>query len=328
MIDLTQACIDFYAIQAVDLLNMGKKKPAFTKLKKDYTKQLGLAMRDYLVLACAGEARHAKSSCTRYITEFPMKVSRDSVWSKSVAYSPIPLMKLCSKLFNEYRWAGGYGGKKWGQCADAFLGYYDKDNVLSKDAIFVDYCFDLQHNNGTVFNKGANIFMNVSSIQSVLNTKRDNLESLFSCYRVSPTIIMYMGMFDIEGFQTQTVSTNNSLKNVLNYNGISWGTAVLKGTFGSGSYSPHDDDDDEENDDESETETEEETTNGDTCNYGQYSSTKYSACEGSSTRDNNNMPFDDAGVSSSVGQLKESNTKCNSYNRAEFIAHCIKRGIR
>lgn len=60
------------------------------------------------------------------------------------------ILDLVVEVFDNREWSSGYGGKKWGDCAKVLRDY--RAGKLS-DQSFVDRCWTLQHNGGSLFNK-------------------------------------------------------------------------------------------------------------------------------------------------------------------------------
>ena len=236
MINLMQACVDFYAMQVIDIEHNveGIKYKRFVKYRKTHTKQLANAMSDYLVLACAGELRHGRDKCAKYYPSFPTGGSRDTIWGDIQKYEPTVIMEMATELFTDWDWDSGYGGKKWGQCAKAYVSRNTKGHIMQKDIIFVDHCFDLQHNNGTVFNKGCNIFTE-TGIGYLLDTKRDSVEQIFASFSVSPIVVYFMSELEVL-YKGSFISNNKKIDEVMNYIPIQWGNMPIDKKMEDGHY--------------------------------------------------------------------------------------------
>ena len=50
-------------------------------------------------------------------------------------------------------WEEEYGGSAWSNICKAWLQLNESGNDLNKQAVYIDHIYDLEHNNGTVFNK-------------------------------------------------------------------------------------------------------------------------------------------------------------------------------
>lgn len=103
----------------------------------------------YLYAACLGEARHARNSnaADRFIPQI-IKSHRGECFERAANYRPTK--SNLDTLVNVFKqdWGSGFGGKAWLGIAEA-LRYYFKVTP----AAFIDHVIDLEHNNGTAFNK-------------------------------------------------------------------------------------------------------------------------------------------------------------------------------
>jgi hypothetical protein len=123
----------------------------------------------YTTVICVREARHfgdstgaveklAKEQGLTKAFKFSKTISDSASGSMEQFIQNAPkdltmgeLAKVLSLIFNKGKWQGGYGGKAWGSIADCLLalvtGEYSPE-------MFCDLAFALQHNNGSMFNKG------------------------------------------------------------------------------------------------------------------------------------------------------------------------------
>jgi hypothetical protein len=103
----------------------------------------------YLYAACLGEARHARSSNAKdTFVPVTLKLSRDTCYETISNYRPTKRnLHTLVEVFNQ-EWDSGFGGEAWLKIAEA-LRYYFKVSP----AAFIDHVIDLEHNNGTAFNK-------------------------------------------------------------------------------------------------------------------------------------------------------------------------------
>lgn len=66
--------------------------------------------------------------------------------------SKAEMVNCFSEFFNNFTWHDNFGGPAWGKITDGWLSLYyarkEKDIILQ-----IDHMLDLQHNNGTLFNK-------------------------------------------------------------------------------------------------------------------------------------------------------------------------------
>lgn len=103
----------------------------------------------YLYAACLGESRHARSATVRerFVAE-TLKASRNDCFKSVTEYAPIrENLNALVTIFSQ-TWRSGYGGPAWKQIADALVSY-----GKIPDAAWLDHVVDLEHNNGTAFNK-------------------------------------------------------------------------------------------------------------------------------------------------------------------------------
>lgn len=157
-----EAIQDFYLLDALwsQRSQLPNKKAADKWLedadawRTKLNSELALALRDYLFLASCGEARysvskkHMKQSIPDIGDLAGMSKSRCSVYSGIVKYCPTENLAQLKTLFEEDGWGGGMGGSRWAAIVKAIEKYGDWP-----DPMFIDHTVDLQHNNGTVFNK-------------------------------------------------------------------------------------------------------------------------------------------------------------------------------
>lgn len=149
------------------------------RLRQMVHKRVASILCTYLVIAAAGELRHAsRSEYSRKLLDDPNVSAayielRDTFkaipkWSgedkarrmaqmkaaeqlrhKGLA-EPVRFLELAVTVFNGNGWSSSIGGKKWAAIALAPLNYLK--GKLS-DSVFVDHAFDLRHNGGCMFDK-------------------------------------------------------------------------------------------------------------------------------------------------------------------------------
>jgi hypothetical protein len=96
-------------------------------------------------------------------------------------YSQIDIVRLADHAFNDFKWISGYGGKAWGQVAKAWLRLYDAKTFGDK-VVAIDHIFDLEHNNGTIFDKLPEYYkFGYDWIHETLEKKK-NIESLWEMW--------------------------------------------------------------------------------------------------------------------------------------------------
>ena len=151
--------VDFYYLEAM----MGRAKrlpeaplPSQAKWKSDlerlygpFVKGFAASVRDYLFLACMGEARYAWSYAPEHFPELGQSGSRESAYQRAIDYGPNGNKDGLTMLFTKQLWRDpGYGGTKWGPVASAIRLYGQVP-----DTVFLDLVASIEHNNGNVFNK-------------------------------------------------------------------------------------------------------------------------------------------------------------------------------
>ncbi len=136
----------------------------------------------YLCAACAGELRHSPgrvSSLPKYeidrLEQFQIVVNGSPKqrsetqrnFLKTVTKDRIhDFLGVATDIFTQYKWAGSFGGKKWGDISKT-----GSDRVVTKlDRIaFIDRVFDLKHNGGPIFDKNGAVHN--MSLQHFLDCK-------------------------------------------------------------------------------------------------------------------------------------------------------------
>lgn len=246
MIEVSFVVSEFYGISLVDALKAvdpflkshEKWERDFRSYKEAYVKNLARAVFDYTVLACAGEARHARA-CTGYYNPYiPQGGGRGSAMEYAKRYEPYSVLRACYRLFNELDWGSNYGGEAWARIAHAGLQYGKWDDVT-----FIDHCVDLSHNSSPYFDKcQAGIFEMCSSsrYEELLDMKRsyapeDLIYELFLSTKLQALIerACNLGILPefMRAFRERSKSTQADIdycvKLVLEYSPVSWGEAIL-----------------------------------------------------------------------------------------------------
>ena len=125
------------------------RNAAYT-LQRYVVQQCDTAFRDYVFLAIGGEARHHVN------VRGSLSMGRESMWDYWHAMGESIGREQCTRdavdLFRCESWSGGYGGSAWETCAKTLL--MREDGTLDART-FVDRCFSLQHNSGSLLNKVA-----------------------------------------------------------------------------------------------------------------------------------------------------------------------------
>jgi hypothetical protein len=133
---------------------------AFNALYSTY--KLSLALRDYFVLACCGEARHAKAHAKCYLrgpyAPLPGDERTKAGTTPAKHFTWVSLAQITQHLFEEGNWDSSYGGPSWAMIAAHALKH---PGPLSPDVeyrkrlvVWVEKAINLAHNNGLALDKG------------------------------------------------------------------------------------------------------------------------------------------------------------------------------
>ena len=156
VVDMLPAVVEFYLLQAMELVGEGMApvpsvrgwRRQVSQLLADYETGLALRLRDYMILACFGEARHAQEQCSHMLSELPRCDSRSGAASVALGYDPQSILEATAHLFEVGSWGQNYGGSSWARVARCAMNYGSVS-----DRIFVDGVVNLTHNSGTAFDK-------------------------------------------------------------------------------------------------------------------------------------------------------------------------------
>lgn len=176
--DLLFCAREFYVFEAMEILAQNKPserepyglipfKKSHEKWEEDFRwyksrfiSGFASAIYDYIIKTVAGELRHCYNRCSYCINGYMQdKIDidcRDDVFENIKYFNPNEILKYGEFLFDPVwtTWDSGYGGAKWQNIAKAGKLY-----KKMPDAVFIDHCVDLSHNNSSFFDKGASIFL-------------------------------------------------------------------------------------------------------------------------------------------------------------------------
>jgi hypothetical protein len=165
--DVAKAAADFYLLE--NLANVKSDSWAVPRLA-EHEQALAKEFSAYLDMAIGGELRYAR----RYLDELPKdlepffkevsEVARGKawlVWTIIRRKYGIRAIELAEQVFYQPGWRRNFGGDAWGYVCRALRAYLDGQR---KPRIFVDQCFNLEHNTGNILNK----LYTVSSLPAVL----------------------------------------------------------------------------------------------------------------------------------------------------------------
>ena len=94
------------------------------------------------------------------------------MWSVVRRSLELRALELAEELFSDSRWRENFGGSPWAGVARLLRQYLE--GHLSR-RIFVDQCFSLQHNSGSVFNK---LFETRKLARVLIAQRKDDYETL------------------------------------------------------------------------------------------------------------------------------------------------------
>ena len=139
--------------------------------KDNFCKTFAKMLYDYISLIVLGELRHA-NRCSNWgftvISDF-CHMNRNQVFSVYREWTKDSVLKVAQKQFNEFinPWKDQFGGNAWASIARGGLKY-----GKLPDEVFIDHCYDLEHNNGCIFNKEGYMLYFPDYIQDLLDKKR------------------------------------------------------------------------------------------------------------------------------------------------------------
>src|SRR3990167_891269 len=110
---------------------------------------------DYIPHACIMEASNAYGESG--ICDYSIGVCEDNM----LKYNPEQFMPVLYELFSDYEWSDSFGGSAWANIVEAYLYKYK----LSKE-LWVHQILGLAHNNGSFFDKGGVININLDKFKS------------------------------------------------------------------------------------------------------------------------------------------------------------------
>lgn len=212
----------FYAALLLAQSDWGRKDEAMSEAER-IASGMALCMRDYLFMACMGEARHAHDKAGLSFDEIDGNIdSRSGIFKKSRRYDPVKNLPLIKAVFLADGWGTSFGGAKWAELCDVALEYGTMSDIL-----YVDKVVNKQHNSGTVFNKlEASQWMDIQGLE-------DGLSSSFLDARRAGTFLnnYYLRRLDIRVGRLLAsfgvdLSSSTPLKPYV-YKPVAWGDQVL-----------------------------------------------------------------------------------------------------
>ena len=172
------------------------------KMLDTHKKLLAQRMLNYLLVSCAGEARHVLSKTNADITKLSQMSqtilsaqnvntnlgNRQYMWSAMYDLAQVSgygvIMASLEEMFNLHWLTNSYGGKKWAKIAQLANNYCDGEYT---ESIFIDGIMNVVHNGGWAFNKyykaqsGGNYYNPGITMMKLLDYKKEaTLKSIYA----------------------------------------------------------------------------------------------------------------------------------------------------
>lgn len=185
-LNIEVVCKEFYALQAIEATmhteygrhSHDKWTQDFYDYKESFESKIAEMFRDYLALIVLGELRHANVYSEKGLefesVDFNQRINRERCFIERRIFTKESTFRCGMKFFNELYngWHETYGGTAWYNIAKAGLMYGKESNT-----VFIDHCFDLEHNGGCIFNKHAFLFDGPNDIVTFLDLKRNAMNT-------------------------------------------------------------------------------------------------------------------------------------------------------
>ena len=155
--DLAQAAADFYVLELLTARNDADA----ARMLADFETCLAMEFACYLDMAIGGELRYAiqhlgKEALPAELACFFREIDPGErgmawmAWTVVRRVLGLRALELAALVFGTSGWAENFGGEAWGTVA-RLLRDHLRGRVVAR--VFVDQCFSLEHNTGSVFNK-------------------------------------------------------------------------------------------------------------------------------------------------------------------------------
>lgn len=186
--DANKLCYRFYKI-----LNDYSEGTIDRYTRDKLVEEIAFVISSYYLIVTAAEARHAPNKCRfpeKYVNRLQnlgvalpcnnKVIPRSSFIEHGLLQPPtlqeaITILEELYKLYTEVYWTDSYGGPKWGAIVNETLKYL-KGEVNA--VLFVDNCFNLQHNGGRAFGKVDWFVSDESMLTEYLNAKAKSFKTL------------------------------------------------------------------------------------------------------------------------------------------------------
>lgn len=137
------------------LKSHAKFRQDFYKFKNKFDAQAAVLIRDYLIYAGLSELVNSFDKCDVTIDRIlntPIYAVSDVTIKKEIDNMDIKdFIRKAQEVFYD-SWDAWFGGDCWGDA----IGYIEKYGKVSNE-VYIDMCADLEHNSGSLFDKGFNI---------------------------------------------------------------------------------------------------------------------------------------------------------------------------
>jgi hypothetical protein len=177
--DLAQAAADFYVLELLTARNDSNAAKMLARFEASLAREFAC----YLDMAIGGELRYAmqhlgKEALPRELACFFREIDPGErgmawmAWTVVRRVLGLRALELAADVFDTSGWAENFGGDAWATVA-RLLRDHLRGRVNAR--VFVDRCFSLEHNTGSVFNK----LYETEALAAVLETQyRDDYGTL------------------------------------------------------------------------------------------------------------------------------------------------------
>jgi hypothetical protein len=177
--DLAEAAADFYVLELLTARNDADA----ARMLAEFETHLAREFACYLDMAVGGELRYAmrhlgKEALPTELACFFREIDPGErgmawmAWTVVRRVLGLRALELAAQVFRTSGWAENFGGDAWATVA-RLLRDHLRGRVVAR--VFVDQCFSLEHNTGSVFNK----LYETETLAAILETQyRDDYGTL------------------------------------------------------------------------------------------------------------------------------------------------------
>jgi len=223
-------------------------KEDLDRIQDEQARQFARALRDYMALACFGEARYgrnlAKDNGETIKGSIRSCMTRTGCYEKAPQYDVIALLKGLSKYFGRTgTFDGSTGGPPWKEACEYALTYQQVS-----DTQFIDTVIDLRHHSDHLFNKPCVFYDGTGGDTSYYDpannpsaaiqrkaegalwyvNKEDHTMSLFFSYGVYSLAVRGLVLGILPAAPGSVIQT----KHESDFQPIQWGTKRLESAYG------------------------------------------------------------------------------------------------